>query len=116
MTHAPPPYSCARVRTDSGFGVTSWGEPSAAWRTRTTRPASSGLPSSQYTSPSTISGAASETPPAAIKLAEIGDRQPPYGAASGIQQLYPNVRVRLSDLPALLTWPRNGYRCRGIGA
>src|SRR5712692_2357794 len=39
-----------------------------------------------------MSGNASDTPPAAIEAAVIGDRQLPKGAASGISQLYPNRR------------------------
>ena len=46
--HAPPPYSCTRVRTLRGAGVMSIG-PSACTppRTTTQRPCSCGLPSSQ---------------------------------------------------------------------
>ncbi|WP_242471258.1 hypothetical protein [Blastococcus sp. TML/C7B] len=51
---APPPYSCTRVRAFHGAGSTSLTAPSAARRTITDRPPSSGRDSDHQTSaPST---------------------------------------------------------------
>src|SRR5258705_2526872 len=79
----PPPYSWTRERTSNGAGVSSAVEPSAAARTRTCRPSSTGRPSSQKLPSPSIHGSFSRTTSPTTSSTRIGERHAPYGATTG---------------------------------
>jgi len=75
--NAPPPYSCTRLRTLKGAGVSSSTPTAARQRRRLVRPFSRGLLSSQKSaSPSDLSSDR-DVAPAAIAAAEMGEGQDP---------------------------------------
>ncbi len=76
---APPPYSCTRVRTLAGAGVSSTLVPSAPMRSSVTRPPSSGRDSRTYRSPSSSIGSDRPRPPPTTRSSEIGEGHEPCG-------------------------------------
>src|ERR1039457_5086331 len=79
MAHAPPPYSCTRVRTSYASEMTSSRSPPADRRMRTVRP-SLGRASSHHVFPP--SACTHEKPTAALATSSAlkGDIQLPHGA------------------------------------
>jgi hypothetical protein len=77
--HAPPPYSCTRVRAFHGGGSTSVTDPSADRRTITDRPPSLGRDSDHQTSSASTRTSPSRAAAATTSSEVIGVGQLPWG-------------------------------------
>ena len=75
--HAPPPYSCTRVRALNGAGFTSATVPSGVIRTMTLRPPSDGRPSVHRMASPSMATCPMLMDSATMASAVMGERQEP---------------------------------------